>query len=322
MDIVALGELLIDFASVSADEEGYPTLAAHPGGAPANFLASAAKYGAETAMIGKVGNDAFGRLLTGTLEKNGIGTDGIVVDDSVFTTLAFVTFDEQGDRSFSFARKPGADTCLKGDEINCRLIDEAEVFHFGSLSLTSEPARQATYGALEYAKKAGKLISFDPNLREPLWDNPDEAREQILKAMRYADVVKISDYEVDFLWGVEPRDAGKKLFFDYYVSLIHVTCGEKGCICSNGRNTVITPALDGVKVLDTTGAGDIYGGAAMARMLQKGKTPGALQWEELKDISEFACTAAGLSTERPGGISSVPSYDEVLARMKKEYSDW
>ena len=175
-DVVAIGELLIDFASQSVDAAGYPTMAAHPGGAPGNFLAALNAYGVKTAFIGKVGDDAFGHLLLGTLNQAGIGTGGIVVDPGVFTTLAFVTFDDGGDRSFSFARKPGADTQLRWEEVDKSLIDEAKVFHFGTLSLTDEPVRTTTRKAVAYAKERGKLITYDPNLRKPLWKSEEEAR--------------------------------------------------------------------------------------------------------------------------------------------------
>ena len=204
IDVVALGELLIDFAAKSTDSAGYPTMAANPGGAPGNFLAALNAYGRKTAFLGKVGNDAFGNLLLGTLNAAGIETKGILVDDSVFTTLAFVTFDESGDRSFSFARKPGADTQLRWEEVDKSLIDEAKVFHFGTLSLTDEPVRTATQKAVAYAKAQGKLISCDPNLRLPLWPDADAAKEQMLWSLRQADVVKISDNEVEFS-GTAPR---------------------------------------------------------------------------------------------------------------------
>ena len=211
IDVVALGELLIDFAAKSADAAGYPTMAANPGGAPGNFLAALNAYGRKTAFLGKVGNDAFGHLLLGTLNAAGIVTKGIVVDDSVFTTLAFVTFDESGDRSFSFARKPGADTQLSWEEIDKSLIDEARVFHFGTLSLTDEPVRTATQKAVAYAKEHGKLITCDPNLRLPLWHNEEAAKEQMLWSLHQADVVKISDNEVEFLWNCTPEAGADKL---------------------------------------------------------------------------------------------------------------
>ena len=196
MDVVALGELLIDFTCAATDADGYPTMAAHPGGAPANFLAALTKFGAKTALLGKVGTDAFGKLLTGTLQKAGIDTSGLVMTDDVFTTLAFVTLDETGNREFSFSRKPGADTCISFEELSLSLIDEAKVFHFGTLSLTDEPARSATYKAVEYAKSKGKLITYDPNLRKPLWKDLEEAKKQLLWGLSKADVVKISDEEV------------------------------------------------------------------------------------------------------------------------------
>ena len=196
LDVVALGELLIDFTCISADADGYPTMAAHPGGAPANYLAAVTKFGGKTAMLGKIGTDAFGKLLTGTLEKAGIDTRGLIATPDVFTTLAVVTLDETGNREFSFARKPGADTCIGTDEVRCDLLDETKVLHFGTLSLTDEPARSATYAVVAYCRKQGKLISFDPNLRKPLWRDLEEAKKQMLWGLAHADVVKISDEEV------------------------------------------------------------------------------------------------------------------------------
>ena len=192
-DVIALGELLIDFASKSVDAAGYPTMAANPGGAPGNFLAALNAYGKKTAFLGKVGDDAFGHLLLGTMNQAGIETKGILVDPTVFTTLAFVTFDESGDRKFAFSRKPGADTCICYEELDLSLIDEAKVFHFGTLSLTGEPARTTTQKAVAYAKAQGKLITCDPNLRKPLWASMDEAKEQILWSLQQADVAVIAD---------------------------------------------------------------------------------------------------------------------------------
>ena len=188
--IVALGEMLIDFAPVAADAAGYPTLKAQPGGAPCNFLAALQKYGCSTAMIGKVGDDRFGRLLIQTAADCGIATEGIVMDASVFTTMAFVTLDTAGNREFSFARKPGADTCLTEHEVDYSLIDACRVFHFGTLSLTDEPARTATQKAVAYAKARGKLISFDPNLRKPLWPDESAAATQMEWGLHQADIVK------------------------------------------------------------------------------------------------------------------------------------
>ncbi len=311
-DVVALGELLIDFAPVSADEAGYPTLKAQPGGAPGNFLAALQAYGCATALLGKVGDDGFGVLLRRTLEERGIETSGVLVDPGVFTTMAFVTLDAEGNRSFSFARKPGADTCLREDELDFSLIDECKVFHFGTLSLTEEPARSATAAAVEYAKKQGKLISFDPNLRKPLWPSDAAAKEQIEWGLRKADIVKISDEEIEFLWGLSPEDGAKKLLSEYGVQLVYATLGPKGCYTANRQGGVKVSSPDGIHVVDTTGAGDIFGGSAMSRFLRLGKAPGELSADELFAVTRFACCAASLSTQTHGGINSIVPEQRVL----------
>ena len=276
IDVTALGELLIDFTMVSADGEGYPTMAAHPGGAPANFLAALAKYGKRTALLGKVGTDKFGRLLKGTLEGAGIETRGLVSADDVFTTLAFVTLDASGDREFSFSRKPGADTCIRFEELDLSLIDEARAFHFGTLSLTDEPARSTTQQAVAYAKAHGKLITYDPNLRKPLWKDLDEAKEQMLWGLRHADVVKISDEEVEFLFGLNPQDGAAHILKEFGVKLVFVTCGPDGCFFMNAQASGQVPGMSGIRVVDTTGAGDIFGGSAVYRLLETGKAPETL----------------------------------------------
>ena len=315
IDVVALGELLIDFATLQTDGEGYPTMAAHPGGAPANFLAALTKFGAKTAMIGKVGSDTFGKLLLNTLENAGIETRGMAVTDDVFTTLAFVTFDAQGDRAFAFSRKPGADTCLSFEEIDLSLIEEAKVFHFGTLSLTDEPARSATQQCVAYAKRAGKLITYDPNLRKPLWNDLEEAKKQLLWGLSQADVVKISDEEVEFLFGFGVEEGAKHILEHFGVKLVFVTCGAEGCFFKNAMAEGHVPSLKGIRVIDTTGAGDIFGGSAVYQLLKTGKAPEALTEEELRQIVRFACASAGLSTTKSGGISSVPEYEDVIAHM-------
>lgn len=315
IDVVALGELLIDFTCVSTDTDGYPTLAAHPGGAPANFLAALTKFGAKTALLGKVGSDAFGRRLTETLEKAGIETKGLTQTEDVFTTLAFVMLDKDGDREFSFSRKPGADTCITFEELDLALIDEARVFHFGTLSLTDEPARSTTYQAVQYAKSKGKLITYDPNLRKPLWKSPEEAKAQILWGLNQSDVVKISDEEVEFLFGLDPREGAKHILENYGVKLVFVTCGADGCFFRNAVAEGKVPGLNGIKVVDTTGAGDIFGGSAVWKLLQIGQDPGTLDEAQLRHVVSFACTSAGLSTTKPGGISSVPELEMVLSRL-------
>lgn len=312
-DVVALGELLIDFAPVSTDDAGYPTLKAQPGGAPGNFLAALQKYGCSTALLGKVGDDTFGHLLKGTLDKLGIDTRGIVVDPTVFTTLAFVTLDATGNRSFSFARKPGADTCLRPEEVDTALLDEGKVLHFGTLSLTDEPARSATRAAVAYAREHGKLISFDPNLRKPLWPSDDAAKEQIEWGLHQADIVKISDEEIEFLWGLSPEEGAQKLLKEYGVKLVYATLGPKGCHFANRQGCGEVPSPTGLHVIDTTGAGDIFGGSAMSQFLRLNKAPEDLTVEEMRAVTRFACCAASLSTQTHGGITSVVPEEEVRA---------
>lgn len=315
--IVALGEMLIDFAPVAADAAGYPTLKAQPGGAPCNFLAALQKYGCSTAMIGKVGDDRFGRLLIQTAADCGIETRGIIKDAAAFTTMAFVTLDADGNREFSFARKPGADTCLTEHEVDYSLIDACRVFHFGTLSLTDEPARTATQRAVAYAKAQGKLISFDPNLRKPLWPDDAAAAAQMEWGLHQADIVKISDEEVDFLWHTTPAAAAQKLLWEYGVRLVYVTMGPRGCYFANRSGSGTTACPTGIHVVDTTGAGDIFGGSAMSQMLKLGKAPEALLAEDMSTITRFACCAASLSTRHHGGINSIPEEQEVLELMRQ-----
>ena len=317
LDVVALGELLIDFASIEVDGEGYPTLAAHPGGAPANFLAALSKFGRKTAMVGKVGNDAFGHLLKNTLNEIKVDTTNLIVDDSVFTTLAFVTNDETGNRSFSFARKPGADTQIKFEDIDLDKIKDCKVVHFGTLSLTDEPARSCTYEFIEWAKNNHKLISYDPNLRKPLWKDLDEAKKQILWGLTKCDVVKISDEEVEFLFGLDPEKGASHLLENYPIQLVYVTCGAKGCYFKNKKTSGWISSLNDIHVVDTTGAGDIFGGSACHKLLELDIAPCELNNEQLNKIVSFACVSAALSTTQFGGLKSVPTYEQIQTYLNK-----
>lgn len=319
IDVVALGELLIDFTCISTDEDGFPTMVAHPGGAPANFLAALSKFGANTALIGKIGTDAFGKMLLSKLQKAHIETKGLICSEDVFTTLAFVTLDETGNREFSFSRKPGADTCLHFEEIDLSLIDEARVFHFGTLSLTDEPARSATYQAIAYAKSKNKLITYDPNLRKPLWQDISSAKEQLLWGLEQADVVKISDEEVSFLFGLDAATGAEYIMEHYGVKLLFVTCGANGCFFKNRITEGHVHSLSDIHVIDTTGAGDIFGGSALWKLLQLNKAPDELTEDELKGIVSFACVSAGLSTTKPGGISSIPELEYIGNKLIEFY---
>lgn len=262
-------------------------------------------------MLGKVGTDAFGRMLTDTLNKAGIETRGLIASEEVFTTLAFVTLDEAGDREFSFSRKPGADTRITFEELDLSLIGECKVFHFGSLSLTDEPSRTATQKAVAYAKSKGKLITYDPNLRKPLWKDMDTAKQQILWGLSQADVVKISDEEVEFLWNCTPEEGADKLLDEYGVSLAMVTLGADGCYLRSPKGE-IRKGSPKVSPVDTTGAGDIFGGSAVKRLLELGKAPEDLEQADLDYIAGFASAAASFSTEKTGGIPSIPEKERVL----------
>lgn len=315
IEVTAFGELLIDFTSKSTDEDGYPTMAAHAGGAPANFLAAVRSFGHEAALISKIGEDSFGRMLFRTLKKLDICTDGIVSDPDVFTTLAFVTIDRTGNSSFSFARKPGADTCLRFSEVKLPLIDEAKAFYFGTLSLTAEPSRSAAMACVSYAKAKGKLIFCDPNLRISLLKDLGDARNTMKWAISQSDIVKINSEEGGILWGCRPETAAQKLIQDCGVKLAMVTLGPDGCLLMN-RNAVVRCPSPSVHAVDTTGAGDIFGGSALSRILEIGKAPEDLTESELTEIGIFACTSASLSTEHEGGIASIQSRGTILNRIR------
>ena len=314
-DVVTLGELLIDFTTSSVDKDGYPLMQAHAGGAVANFLAVNSKFGLKTALIGKVGGDTFGKLLINTLKSNDISTDGMVIDDSVFTTLAFVTLDGSGDRDFAFARKPGADTMLRIEEENLSLIENCKAFHFGTLSLTDEPCITATKKSVEYAKKLGKLITFDPNLRLPLWKDVEFCKKQMLWGLSMADVVKISLEEVEFLFGLNQEQGAKHILENYGVKLLFITKGADGVYATNRKVEVELPALSGVKVVDTTGCGDIFGGSALYKILTLDKNISEYEKEDLISVCRFATVSAGLASEKFGGIPSIPSLSEVLNKI-------
>ncbi len=313
--VVAIGEALIDFTTERTDAEGYPVMAAHAGGAPANFLATLAKYGVSSALITKVGEDTFGHLLKGTLQAAGIDTHGVRMDKAFFTTLAFVTLDAAGERTFAFARKPGADTQLRYEELDLSMIDQAQVLHFGTLSLTHEPARTATKNAVEYARQNGKLITFDPNLRLPLWEDPEEAKRQMQWGLRHADIVKISLEEIEFLFDCMDGEGAEKCLVDYGAKLVFVTLGKQGAYFATRKCTGYVQNFNGVHTVDTTGAGDIFGASALCGILESGEAPQNLTRVKLQEITRFACAAASLSTEQHGGIASIPARERVEALL-------
>ena len=307
-DVVALGELLIDFTTQSIDSDGYPTMAAHPGGAPANFLAAIAKFGGKAGMLGKVGTDTFGKLLTNTLRGAGIETKGLVAADDVFTTLAFVTLDENGDREFAFARKPGADTQLRWEEIDPAMLAESRVFHFGSLSCTDEPARTATQKAAAYARAHGRLVTYDPNYRANLWKNKEDAIAQMKAPLPLVDILKVSDEELPLLTGTTDCESGTAQLAQNGIRLIFVTLGANGVFYRFGEKTGHVAGVP-CKVGDTNGAGDTFFGAALSKLCKEELD--TLTVEKLESILAFANKAASITTSRHGAIPAMPTLAEV-----------
>lgn len=308
IDIVSLGEILIDFTPSGVNEQGIARFAQNPGGAPANVLAMNSKLGGTSAFLGKVGKDAFGAYLRSTLDSAGIDTTGLVEDLDVPTTLAFVQLDESGDRSFTFYRKPGADMRLTVDEINKEIINKCRIFHYGSVSLTDEPCRSAAFEAAAYAKKQGKLISFDPNYRAALWDSEDTARQQIIKAIASSDILKVSEEEMFLITGETHLDIGSKMLMDMGPALVLVSLGVKGAYYRNEACRGILPTYN-VETIDTTGAGDAFVGAMLWQLKD-------IPLEDIRhmDPSEevaFANAAGSLTTTRNGAIPALPTLEEI-----------
>lgn len=316
IDITALGELLIDFTQAGVSDSGQLLFERNPGGAPANVLAAASRLGLSAAFIGKVGRDMHGEFLRDTLVGAGINTDGLVMSDEAFTTLAFVALGENGERSFSFARKPGADTLLRGEEVNSRLITESRVFHVGSLSLCAEPARSATFAALETAKQAGCVISYDPNYRAALWPDEETAKENMRSLLPYADIVKISDEEAELLTDFAQPETAAAAILEQGADLVAVTLGSGGAYIAlkNGRCRV---AGYKVAAVDTTGAGDAFWGALIFALLRSGRKPHELTADDAVRFAKFANAAAALCVSKRGAIPAMPTLAEVEKFMKE-----
>lgn len=309
IDVTALGELLIDFTENGISENGNPILEANPGGAPCNVLAMLAKLGKRTAFIGKVGNDSFGKILSETITNCGICAEGLVFDENVHTTLAFVHRKPDGDRDFSFYREPGADMMLSASEVNADIIKKSKIFHFGTLSMTHENNKAATVYAVNTAKKNGILISFDPNLRDPLWTSLDDAR----KAMRYGfsvcDILKISDNEIEFFTGETDIDKGVEIIRkEYNIGLVLATMGRNGSKAYCDDISVSRPAYENNNIVDTTGAGDTFMGCALGFICDNGI---ALKKDQLSEILDIANAAASIITGRRGALKVMPVKNEI-----------
>ena len=293
ISVTALGEVLIDFTDAGVSEGGQKLFERNAGGAPANVLVALQRMGFETAFIGKIGNDMHGEFLRGTLTSNGVNCDGLITDPDFFTTLAFVALDEQGDRSFSFARKPGADTQIRPEEIDERIIRNSRIFHIGSLSLTDEPARSATHHALELAKEAGCVLSYDPNYRANLWPNVGAAMEQMRSVLPMMDLVKIVEQGA---------------------SVCVVTVGGDGAYVRTAEGGEIVPPFP-AGVVDTTGAGDSFWGGFLSAFLESNLEPAKVTLADAKMMVRVGNAVASLCVRKRGGIPAMPTRPEVEALL-------
>ena len=309
-DVTALGELLIDFTENGNSSQGNPLMEANPGGAPCNVLAMLERLGKKTAFIGKVGKDMFGTQLKTAVEEVGIDTRNLIMDENCHTTLAFVHTYPDGDRDFSFYRDPGADMMLTKEEVQKDLIEASRIFHFGTLSSTHEGVREATRHAIDLAKEAGCIITFDPNLRPPLWKDLNDARKEIEYGMERCDVLKISDNEIQWLTGMEDYDAGILLLMEkYHIPLILLSMGKNGSRAYTDKFRVERPAFVTEDTIETTGAGDAFCGCILHYILEHGWRE--YNEKELGEMLEFANAAASIVTTRKGALRVMPKLEEI-----------
>ncbi|WP_242323919.1 carbohydrate kinase family protein [Faecalibaculum rodentium] len=309
-DVTAFGEILIDFTHSGTADNGAVLFARHPGGAPGNVAVQVARLGGTAAFLGKAGNDMHGQFLADTLKAEGVGTEGLLLDDRYFTTLAFVSVDETGERTFSFARKPGADTQISADELNRAQIRDAKIFHAGSLSLTHEPARSATLEAIREAKAAGALVSYDPNYRASLWNSRQEAMEAMRSLVPFADLMKISDEETELLTGKADPEEALQALLDAGVKFAAVTLGADGAMAGTSAGIVKVPGIPS-PIADTNGAGDSFWGAILWQFASRDLDPEELDPARTEDLLRFANAAAALTVRRPGAIPAMPDREAV-----------
>ena len=315
-DVTALGELLIDFTENGVSPQGNPILEANPGGAVCNVLSMLNQLGHTTGFIGKVGDDMFGEQLTRALEEVHIATEGLVKDREVPTTLAFVHTLPGGDRDFSFYRNPGADMMLGKEEVNVSMVELCRIFHFGSLSMTDKISREATKYGVELAKKSGAVISFDPNLRPPLWKTLNDAKEQIDFGIRQCDILKISDNEIQWFTGEEDlKKAAEILLEKYDIKLLLLSMGKEGSMAFQGDKMVSVSGILQPDTIETTGAGDTFCGCVLHYVLEHGFR--AYTETELREMLAFANAAASIVTTRKGALRVMPKREEILRKKKK-----
>ena len=315
IDVTALGELLIDFTENGSGESGNPVFEANPGGAPCNVLAMLSKLGKKTAFIGKVGDDMFGRQLSDAVKSVGICTDGLVMDKNVPTTLAFVHTLAGGEREFSFIRNPGADMMLTKAEVNTDIIRDSKRFHFGTLSSTHEGVREATRFAIDTAIESGALLSFDPNLREPLWKNLDDAKKEIEYGLSKCNILKISDNEIEFLLGHSEYDKAALQLMEKYenIKLIFITLGGDGS-CAYTRTVKAKAPVYSVNTVEKTGAGDTFFGCALNYILEHNID--SLDETQLPELLRFANAGASLITTRKGALKVMPDLQEIYSLIE------
>lgn len=313
-DVVALGELLIDFTENGISEQGNPMLEANPGGAPCNVLSMLQELNRSTAFIGKVGNDNFGRMLMEVVSGQGIDVSGLAFDNEVHTTLAFVHTAPDGDRSFSFYRNPGADVMLTENDVPEEIIAGSKLFHFGTLSMTHEASGNATKKALRIAHENGLMVSFDPNLRPPLWKNLDDARKAMAYGFEHCDILKISDDEILFFTGEKDIAAGvEKIKKEYDIKLILATMGKDGSMAFYKDMRIAEQSFISDKTIETTGAGDTFMGIALHNVLEKGLE--TMSEDDLRELLKMANAGASIITERRGALKVMPKRQEVMERM-------
>ena len=313
-DITTFGEILIDFTWQGVNEDGQTLFAQNPGGAPANVAVAVAKLGGHTAFIGKAGKDMHGEFLKSVLEKENVETEGMLLDEKYFTTLAFVNIDENGERTFSFARKPGADTRMEKEEIDVDILDKTHIFHVGSLSLTEQPARDTTHYAIRRAKEKGSIISYDPNYRASLWKDEETAKKQMRSLVPYVDIMKISDEETKLLTDKESPEEATEILFRKGVKIVAVTLGSDGAYLYCKEGSVHIPGFVS-KAVDTNGAGDSFWGGFLYCISKAGKRPEAFTMDELKEYVRFGNAVASLCVERKGAIPAMPELAQVEERM-------
>lgn len=315
MDVVALGELLIDFTENGISSQGNPLFEANPGGAPCNVLAMLSGLGHTTAFIGKVGNDFFGKQLEEAITEVGIDAKGLLKDNDVHTTLALVHTYPDGDRDFSFYRNPGADMMLTEEEVPVDIVKSARIFHFGTLSMTHERVRLATKKAIAIAQDAGAIISFDPNIREPLWNSLDDAREQVLYGLQQCDILKISDNEIQWLTGEDDFTEGVRwINMRYHIPLILVSMGKEGSRAYYQDKMVEVAPFIQKNTIETTGAGDTFCACVLHYVLEHGLQK--LTDKDLKDMLTYANAAASIVTTRKGALRVMPQPKEIEELIK------